>query len=72
MQSSRALINPKGNTDTERSIRTIKEYLVWTYKWESPHQFEARFINWVKQYNTDLPHMTLGYKTPKQFANNTL
>ena len=53
-------------------MRTIKEDLVWPREWESPYQFEAAFKNWVKQYNTDFPHMALGYQTPQQFANNTL
>jgi len=57
--------NPKGNADTERLMRTIKEDLVWPHEWQSPYQFEAAFKNWVEQYNTDFPHMALGYQTPQ-------
>lgn len=64
--------NPKGNADTERLMRTIKEDLVWLREWKSPFEFEDEFKNWVNLYNTDFPHMALGYQTPRQFANNTL
>ena len=64
--------NPKGNADTERVMRTIKEDLVWTREWQSPFEFEKAFKKWVDLYNTDFPHMALGYQTPQQFANNTL
>ena len=64
--------NPKGNADTERLMRTIKEDLVWLREWRSPFEFEDEFKSWVNLYNTDFPHMALGYQTPQQFANNTL
>jgi len=31
--------NPKGNADTERVIRTLKEDLVWPYDWDNPLHF---------------------------------
>jgi transposase InsO family protein len=58
--------NPKGNADTERVMRTIKEDLVWTHDWQSPFLFEEAFIAWVDHYNTDFPHQSLRYKTPAQ------
>lgn len=65
--------NPKGNADTERVMRTIKEDLVWIYDWQCPIKFEAALKNWVHHYNTDYPHMALGWQTPQQVANqNTL
>ena len=63
--------NPKGNADTERLMRTIKEDLVWIYDWRSSFDFERVFKDWVEAYNSDFPHMSLGYMTPQQFANNT-
>jgi putative transposase len=63
--------NPKGNADTERIMRTIKEDLVWSYEWESPLAFEAELDVWIKKYNTDYPHMSLGWMTPAQFADNS-
>ena len=64
--------NPKGNADTVRLMRIIKENLVWPYERENPYQFEAAFKDWVKQYNTYFSHMALGYQTPQQFSHNTL
>jgi transposase InsO family protein len=64
--------NPKGNADTERVIRTIKEDAVWPFEWQSAHAFKEFFTQWVKQYNQEFPHMSLNWLTPFQFANNTL
>lgn len=64
--------NPKGNTDTERVIRTIKEDLVWPYDWDNPFEFETALSKWITDYNTDFPHQTLKYKTPTQFYRDTL
>ena len=58
--------NPKGNADTERVLRTLKEDLVWPYDWDSPFALESAFIKWVSDYNTDFPHQALNYKTPAQ------
>ena len=33
--------NPKGNADTERFLRTLKEELVWLREWTSPAAFFA-------------------------------
>ena len=33
--------NPKGNADTERFLRTLKEELVWLHEWTSPAVFFA-------------------------------
>ena len=63
--------NPKGNADTERLMRTIKEDLVWVREWDSSFAFERAFKNWVEAYNSDFPHMSLGYQTPQQFAIDT-
>lgn len=64
--------NPQGNADTERVIRTIKEDTVWPFNWQSPLAFEQYFNQRVDKYNHDFPHMSLDWKTPAQFAKNTL
>ena len=68
--------NPKGNADTERVFRTLKEDLVWTHDWNLPFEFQSSFDHWVSLYNSDFPHQALNYKTPQQFmaiatANHT-
>lgn len=64
--------NPKGNSDTERVIRTIKEDIVWPYDWENPFDFEIRLGTWIKQYNEDFPHQTLNNMTPRQFCESCI
>ena len=61
--------NPKGNADTERVIRTLKEDLVWPREWETFSQLEEALTEWIKNYNQDYPHSTLGYMTPIEFEN---
>jgi len=58
--------NPKGNADTERFFRTLKEDLVWTNDWSIPFEFQKDFNAWINLYNTDFPHQSLSYKTPSQ------
>jgi transposase InsO family protein len=59
--------NPKGNADTERVIRTIKEDLVWPREHRGFDQFQRELREWVHQYNHDYPHSALGYDTPYQY-----
>lgn len=58
--------NPKGNADTERFFRTLKEDLVWTHEWALPFEFQPDFDNWIQAYNSDFPHQSLRYLTPAQ------
>lgn len=64
--------NPKGNAETERLIRTIKEDLVWIREFSSPAEFEGALKQWINDYNTDYPHSALNYKTPAQFEKEQL
>jgi len=59
--------NPKGNADTERVMRTIKEDIVWCYNWDHPFNFEIAINKWINDYNTDFPHQALNNMTPTQF-----
>ena len=59
--------NPKGNSDTERVMRTIKEDIVWCYDWDHPFNFEVAINKWINDYNTDFPHQSLNNRTPTQF-----
>ena len=61
---------PKGNADTERVIRTIKEDLIWPKEWASYLELEAALEKWVKNYNEDFPHMSLNYQTPYEYEKN--
>jgi putative transposase len=59
--------NPKGNADTERVIRTLKEDLIWPNDFATPFELEAALDEWVNDYNTDYPHSSLNYKTPCEY-----
>ena len=59
--------NPKGNSDTERVMRTIKKDIVWCYDWDHPFNFEIAINKWINDYNTDFPHQSLNNRTPTQF-----
>lgn len=64
--------NPKGNADTERVIRTLKEDFVWLNEWRTPFEFEEGLKAWINRYNNDYPHSSLGYQTPVQFEKKQL
>ena len=64
--------NPKGNADTERVIRTLKEDLIWPREWNSYQQLENALKRWVKNYNEDFPHSSIDYLTPAQYEQKHL
>jgi len=64
--------NPRGNADTERVMKTIKQDFVWVREFRSPSEFIEQFDLWVERYNTDRPHSTLGYRTPCDFEKEQL
>lgn len=59
--------NPKGNADTERFMRTLKEELAWINEWDTPQAFIAAFGEWIDEYNANYRHSALGYRTPMEF-----
>jgi transposase InsO family protein len=59
--------NPKGNADTERVFRTMKEELLWLREWHSPFELTEALGRWVKEYNRSYLHSSLGYKSPMKF-----
>jgi len=64
--------NPKGNADTERVFRTMKEELLWLREWRSPFELTEALKNWVEYYNQDYLHSALGYRSPEQFEKDYL
>jgi putative transposase len=59
--------NPKGNADTERAIRTLKEECLWLQEWANPFELIRALTVWVTDYNTHYLHSALGYRSPRQF-----
>ena len=61
--------NPKGNADTERSIRTLKEECLWLREWRSPFELAEAVAGWFGQFNVSYLHSSLGYRTPESFEH---
>jgi putative transposase len=59
--------NPKGNADTERVMRTVKEECLWLQEWTCPFALVSALDSWITYYNEHYLHSTLGYKPPRQF-----
>jgi putative transposase len=58
--------NPKGNADTERMIRTLKEELLWLREWSSVGELTGELNRWIDWYNESYLHSALGYCPPNQ------
>jgi putative transposase len=59
--------NPKGNADTERVMRTLKEECLWLQEWTCPFALIRAIGDWVERDNAHYLHSALGYKTPGQY-----
>ena len=64
--------NPKGNADTERMMRTLKEEFAWVNEWRSPSEFIQALSNWIEYYNNEYFHSSLEYRTPVDFEKQKL
>lgn len=64
--------NPKGNANTERFFRTLKEELVWINEWPSPKTFLESLDKWIDNYNSSYLHSAIGYKPPARFEEEQL
>jgi putative transposase len=62
--------NPKGNADTERFIRTLKEECLGLREWTCPFALITALDLWVATYNDQYLHSALGYKSPRQFERD--
>lgn len=59
--------NPKGNADTERMMRTLKEELIWLREWKGETDLAEAVAGWVEKYNESYLHSALGYQPPNRF-----
>jgi putative transposase len=60
--------NPKGNAETERMIRTIKEEILWLNEFSSLEEGKQRIGQWIEvDYNKLYVHSELGYISPEEF-----
>jgi len=60
--------NPKGNAETERMMRTIKEEVIWLNEFETLEEAIAKIGHWIEvDYNKRYVHSALGYLSPEEF-----
>ncbi|RMH07261.1 MAG: hypothetical protein D6704_05430 [Nitrospirae bacterium] len=60
--------NPKGNAETERLMRTIKEELRWLREFQTLEEAREAICHWITvDYNQRYVHSSLGYKSPLEF-----
>ena len=59
--------NPKGNADTERFMRTLKEECLWLHEFDSLDELTMIMKDWFNSYNNSYLHSSLGYKSPLRF-----
>lgn len=59
--------NPKGNADTERLIRTIKEEAIWPYEFNTLEEAREQIAKAIQFYNGQYCHSSLDYKSPDEF-----
>lgn len=59
--------NPKGNAETERMIRTIKEEIIWLNEFGSFEEARERIGRCPEDYNRLYVHSELGYLSPEEF-----
>ena len=62
--------NPKGNADTERMMRTLKEELLWLREWSGATELTTELDQWIEYYNESYLHSALGYSPPNQAEKN--
>lgn len=59
--------NPKGNADTERVIRTVKEEAIWLYEFQTLEEAQQRITQGITFYNEAYCHSSLGNQSPQEF-----
>lgn len=60
--------NPKGNADTERIMRTIKEEVIWLNDFSSLEEAKGKIGQGMEvDYNKFYVHSGLGYSSPEEY-----
>jgi putative transposase len=57
---------PEQNGLIERFFRSLKEECVWQQNFESFAEAKRAVTRWIDWYNSERPHQSLGYLSPKQ------
>lgn len=57
---------PDDNAYVERVIRTIKTEEIWANEYDTFSEAQDAIADYVRFYNSDRPHSSLGYRTPDE------
>jgi hypothetical protein len=60
--------HPKGQADTERMLRTLKEEGLWRQAWTTPCALSNAGDAWIADAKAHDLHASLGYQPPRPFA----
>ena len=63
---------PEQNGMIERVFRSLKEECVWLQNFADFDEAKREVTSWIKFYNTERPHQSLGYMSPEQFRAQQL
>ena len=63
--------NPKGNADTERAIRTLKEECLWRQEWTFPVTLANVLTTWIDDDNGHYLHSSWATNHPSSLNGNT-
>ncbi len=66
-QAFTAYNNPKGNANTERFMRTMKEEILWINEFISFDDIKSKLIAWLLKMPHSYRHSALNYKTSAEF-----
>ena len=56
---------PEQNGLIERFFRSLKEECIWQHRFESLAHAKTAIGNWIRYYNEQRPHQSLGYVAPR-------
>ena len=59
--------NPKGNAETERFMRTLKEDLLWLEEFAGLDEAPDKLSVWIYFCNKRYLHSALTYKSPMEY-----
>tara|TARA_B100000678_G_scaffold241782_1_gene212866 strand:+ start:2547 stop:2771 length:225 start_codon:yes stop_codon:yes gene_type:complete len=56
---------PEQNGLVERFFQSLKEESIWLHRFESLGQARTVINRWMRYYNEEWPHHSLGYVSPR-------
>jgi putative transposase len=58
---------PEQNGMIERFFRSLKEECTWQYNFETFEEAKRAITTWIRFYNEERPHQSLGYLSPHEY-----